>query len=83
MYFEIYIFDFFFIVNISTGTSSVSSVPTDLGYCTEALRKELLLRGYPIGPITASTKKVYLKRLARLRKGQPIMQPSSPGIKSK
>ncbi|XP_059483416.1 ankyrin repeat and LEM domain-containing protein 1-like isoform X2 [Neocloeon triangulifer] len=50
--------------------SSLPSLHSELGYSTDSLRNELIERGFTPGPITKSTKVVYLHRLARLKKGQ-------------
>ncbi|XP_034237690.1 uncharacterized protein LOC117643117 [Thrips palmi] len=51
-----------------TIASDVSSVPASFLYDSIALRKELKSLGEDVGPITSTTKKVYLRRLYRLKK---------------
>lgn len=64
-------------------TSSVSSLPLSVDYDTDNLRKELVnLRVNP-GPITTSTKKLYLKKLCRLKKENPTTVTNIDKIKNK
>lgn len=49
---------------------------SDGAYDTDELRKALQERGYPLGPITGNTKRVYLRRLKRLRR-RPEPPPTS------
>lgn len=49
-------------------SSKVSSLPETIDYDTETLRLELTSRGFNPGPITATTKRVYLKKLRELEK---------------
>lgn len=42
-----------------------------IDYDIDGLRKELILHGISPGPITSSTKKVYLNKLYRLKKETP------------
>ncbi|KAJ1519136.1 hypothetical protein ONE63_011256 [Megalurothrips usitatus] len=51
-----------------TATTDISSVPASFCYDSVALRKELVSLGENVGPITTTTKKVYLRRLYRLKK---------------
>lgn len=51
-----------------TIASDVSSVPASFLYDSITLRKELKSLGEDVGPITSTTKKVYLRRLYRLKK---------------
>ncbi|KAG5881389.1 hypothetical protein JTB14_012006 [Gonioctena quinquepunctata] len=57
--------------NGSIGTlsfsSKMSSLPETFEYDSDTLRKELTLYGYNPGPITLSTKRVYLKKLYHLK----------------
>lgn len=46
----------------------MSSLPETIDYDTDMLRKELTVRGYIPGPITVTTKRVYLKKLHQLKK---------------
>ncbi|XP_060522645.1 ankyrin repeat and LEM domain-containing protein 1-like [Cylas formicarius] len=52
----------------SLKSTTLSSVSEELDYDTDTLRKELTLLGYNPGPITLTTKKVYLKKLHQLRR---------------
>lgn len=58
-----------------TATSDVSTIPASFSYDTVTLRKELVAFGEVVGPITSTTKKVYLRRLYKLKKSNSL--PSS------
>lgn len=58
-----------------TIASDVSSVPASFLYDSITLRKELKSLGEDVGPVTSTTKKVYLRRLYRLKK--KVSGPSS------
>ncbi|KAF4530766.1 hypothetical protein B566_EDAN007988 [Ephemera danica] len=47
---------------------STTDLPSERGYCTDELRRELNEKGFPLGPITRTTKRVYIKQLFKLRK---------------
>ncbi|XP_069678427.1 uncharacterized protein [Periplaneta americana] len=47
---------------------SDTSVPSSLDYDTDTLREKLKDRGYIPGPITPTTKRLYLKKLIKLQK---------------
>ncbi|KRT84184.1 hypothetical protein AMK59_2856, partial [Oryctes borbonicus] len=51
----------------STGTSQIS-LPKSLDYDTDTLRRELTAQGFDPGPITKTTKRVYLRKLYQLKK---------------
>ncbi|KAF5293023.1 hypothetical protein FQA39_LY13792 [Lamprigera yunnana] len=53
-------------------SSKASTLPASFDYDSDTLRKELILRGYPAGPITKTTKRVYLKKLYELKKKLPL-----------
>lgn len=59
-----------------SSASDISSVPASFCYDTVTLRKELISLGEIVGPITSTTKTVYLRRLYRLKKGN--CHPSTP-----
>ncbi|KAE8746958.1 hypothetical protein FOCC_FOCC006378 [Frankliniella occidentalis] len=63
-----------------TATSDVSSVPASFSYDAVTLRKELVSFGEVVGPITSTTKKVYLRRLYRLKKSK--CKPTSVSVSS-
>lgn len=49
-------------------------------YDTDDLRNALQERGYPVGPITGNTKRVYLRQLKRLRHHPDLPPaPNQPG----
>jgi len=50
----------------------LTSIDSD-GYSTDTLRNELTALGHSPGPITLSTKKVYIRRLFRLKKERSIL----------
>lgn len=51
--------------------SKLSSLPATADYDTDTLRKELTTHGYNPGPITFTTKKVYLRKLKQIIKHPP------------
>uniref|UniRef100_V5G9M2 Ankyrin repeat and LEM domain-containing protein n=1 Tax=Anoplophora glabripennis TaxID=217634 RepID=V5G9M2_ANOGL len=55
-------------IKSSSFSSKMSSLPDTIDYDTDTLRKELIIRGYNPGPITVTTKSVYLKKLHQLKK---------------
>lgn len=55
-------------IKSSSFSSKMSSLPEIIDYDTDTLRKELTIRGYVPGPITVTTKRVYLKKLHQLKK---------------
>lgn len=57
-----------------TKLSSGSSLPESVEYDTDSLRKELTAAGYPPGPITRSTKRVYLLKLKQLKRDPDAVQ---------
>lgn len=52
----------------SSMSSKVSSIPASIDYDSDTLRKELTSAGYNPGPITFTTKRVYLRKLMQLKK---------------
>lgn len=60
-----------------TKFSSGSSLPDSVEYDAELLRKELIALGYSPGPITNTTKRVYLLKLRQLKK-EPLIIPKTP-----
>ncbi|XP_075227354.1 uncharacterized protein LOC142327878 [Lycorma delicatula] len=65
----------------SSGTESESAVSSvDIAYETDALRRELKEYGFNSGPITGTTKKVYLRQLKRVRRKPIFVRSSSPRI---
>lgn len=61
---------------ISCAASKASSLPSVIDYDTDTLRKELTIRGEPPGPITKTTKRVYLRQLKKLKKTTVYMPPA-------
>lgn len=55
----------------------MSSIPSVLDYDTDTLRRELTVRGEPPGPITKTTKRVYLRQLKRLKKTGIVLDKSN------
>lgn len=64
------------IVSSSIG-SKLSSYPATVDYDTDTLRKELTTHGYNPGPITFTTKRVYLRKLKQIKK-HPLSQITNP-----
>lgn len=58
---------------ISATVSSESSLPITFDYDTDTLRKELTLEGFEPGPITPTTKRVYIKKLIELKRNPSKM----------
>lgn len=54
--------------NLNATISSNSSVPIPFDYDTDTLRRELTLEGFEPGPITNTTKRVYIKKLIELKR---------------
>uniref|UniRef100_A0AAR5QFQ0 LEM domain-containing protein n=2 Tax=Dendroctonus ponderosae TaxID=77166 RepID=A0AAR5QFQ0_DENPD len=52
----------------SNVSSTLSSLPPNFDYDAKMLKKELIVLGYEPGPITSTTKRVYLKKLHHMRK---------------
>lgn len=52
-------------------SSKISSLPDTFDYDTDTLRMELTSHGFKPGPITKTTKKLYLKKLYRFKKQNP------------
>ncbi|XP_063241826.1 ankyrin repeat and LEM domain-containing protein 1-like isoform X2 [Bacillus rossius redtenbacheri] len=57
-------------------SSTAASFPISLDYDSDTLRKDLRKLGQNIGPITATTKRVYLKRLYALHKHLSLPPPT-------
>lgn len=58
--------------DVVSQSSKLSSLPTNFDYDSHTLRMELIQYGYPVGPVTDTTKRVYLKKLYKLKKqGKP------------
>jgi len=55
-------------VKSSAPSSRLSSLPETFDYDSDTLRKELTVLGFNPGPITVTTKRVYLKKLHQLKK---------------
>ncbi|XP_074037159.1 uncharacterized protein [Leptinotarsa decemlineata] len=55
-------------------SSKMSSLPETFQYDADTLRRELTLHGYDPGPITVTTKRVYLKKLYKLTKNPLLVQ---------
>ncbi|XP_031328120.1 ankyrin repeat and LEM domain-containing protein 1-like isoform X2 [Photinus pyralis] len=49
-------------------SSKLSSLPASFDYDANTLRHELTQYGFPVGPITKTTKRVYLRKLYKLQK---------------
>lgn len=60
--------------------SAGSSMPCTIEYDSETLRNELSMLGYTAGPITPTTKRVYLKKLQELKK-HPIIPVENNNIR--
>nr|CAI5845114.1 unnamed protein product [Callosobruchus analis] len=58
---------------IRTTSSRMSSLPECFDYDSDRLRAELTSHGFEPGPITVTTKKVYLKKLYQLKRHQPAV----------
>lgn len=58
-----------------TKLSSGSSLPDSIEYDVDLLRKELTSLGFSPGPITDTTKRVYLKKLQQLKR-EPLVIPN-------
>lgn len=56
-------------------SSKLSSLPETFDYDTDTLRTELTSLGFVPGPITFTTKKLYLKKLYRLKKYPEVQAP--------
>ncbi|KAF7268345.1 hypothetical protein GWI33_018498 [Rhynchophorus ferrugineus] len=69
-------------VKSSTISSRRSTLPESLDYDTDTLRRELTQRGFPAGPITVTTKKVYLKKLYQLKKS-PVLVNNAKDLPNK
>lgn len=67
-----------------TKSSNGSSLPESVEYDTDSLRRELCALGYTPGPITHTTKQVYLLKLRQL-KNEPVVatQNTTKNCKSK
>lgn len=63
-------------------SSKMSSLPETFDYDTDTLRTELTSLGFVPGPITFTTKKLYLKKLYRLKK-YPAIQATDLNINKK
>lgn len=61
-----------------TKLSGGSSLPESVEYDTDSLRKELTALGYSPGPITYSTKRVYLLKLQQLKKNPDVVWSEPP-----
>ncbi|VEN39981.1 unnamed protein product [Callosobruchus maculatus] len=57
---------------IRTTSSRMSSLPECFDYDSDRLRAELTSHGFEPGPITVTTKRVYLKKLYQLKRHQPV-----------
>ncbi|CAH1965412.1 unnamed protein product [Acanthoscelides obtectus] len=58
---------------IMTTSSKMSSLPECFDYDSDKLRAELTSHGFAPGPITVTTKKVYLKKLYQLKRHAPVV----------
>ncbi|XP_025837623.1 uncharacterized protein LOC108735333 isoform X1 [Agrilus planipennis] len=63
----------------ATHSSKLSSLPASIDYDSDRLRKELQCSGFNPGPITATTKRLYLRKLLRLKKEQSQLISSFEG----
>ncbi|KAJ8924360.1 hypothetical protein NQ315_007156, partial [Exocentrus adspersus] len=66
----------------SSFSSKLSTLPDIIDYDTDTLRKELTTHGYNPGPITATTKRVYLKKLHQLQKCPVSSRPAPKKVYS-
>jgi hypothetical protein len=65
--------------SVKSFVSSKPSLPESFDYedCDpEIIRRELTLLGYNPGPVTATTKRVYLKKLKQLKQQPPVVKSS-------
>lgn len=67
-------------VKSSSFSSKISSLPETINYDTDTLRRELTARGYNPGPITVTTKRVYLKKLHQLKKYPALVNKENRSI---
>jgi hypothetical protein len=58
----------FFILSEGQSTACDISVPSSLDYDTDILRRKLKENGYTPGPIVATTKRLYLRKLLSLQR---------------
>ncbi|XP_057670711.1 uncharacterized protein LOC130902523 [Diorhabda carinulata] len=69
--------------SVKTFSTKMSSLPETFDYDAVTLRRELTLLGYdPPGPITVTTKRLYLKKLYRLQKDAAKKTPQKTVRKS-
>ncbi|KAJ8962653.1 hypothetical protein NQ318_001047, partial [Aromia moschata] len=61
-------------VKSSSFSSKLSSLPDTVDYDIESLRKELTSHGYNPGPITVTTKRVYLKKTSPVKETSNLGQ---------
>lgn len=66
-----------------TKLSSGSSLPESIEYDVELLRKELTGLGFSPGPITDTTKRVYLRKLQQLKREPPAVQNNAKNDRGK
>lgn len=66
--------------DISSAVSDVSSVPSAISYASDTLRTELTSFGYKPGPINKTTKRLYLKKLWRLKKANKRLPSAKKGL---
>lgn len=72
--------------SVKSFVSSRNSLPDTLGYedlDAEAIKRELTLLGYNPGPITITTKRVYLKKLQQLKKLPKVVNPVDKSVVSR
>lgn len=67
----------------STMTSQSTNLTIPLDYETDELRKELTAFGEPPGPITKTTKKLYIKKLIKYKRKTPKLLNPKENVISK
>lgn len=69
--------------SIVSSVQSKSTLPSSFCYESDALRKELKNAGCDCGPITKTTKRVYLKKLYHIKKKACCVTQGNVEIKEK
>jgi hypothetical protein len=72
---KIYFIVLRFVHSVGDITASDVSVPSSLDYDTDVLRGKLKENGYIPGPIIATTKRLYLRKLLRIQR-TPVSLPA-------
>lgn len=72
---KIYLAVLYFVLSVGDFTESDVSVPSSLDYDTDVLRGKLQENGYIPGPIIATTKRLYIRKLLRIQR-KPVRPPT-------